>query len=211
MNTENMVLRTASVDDAGELLAIYEPYVRKTAITFEYDVPSREEFARRIANTLQKYPYLVAERNHELLGYAYTGPFVGRAAYGWGAEVSIYVREDCKKQGIGRLLYHGIEEVSRAQNILNLNACIGNPEVEDEYLTKNSIQFHAHLGYRMVGNFYKCGYKFGRWYHMVWMEKIIGHHVPDPAPVIPFPKLPAEALQNAGICVKPTLPSLTPA
>ena len=68
-------------------------------------------------------------------------------------------------------------------------ACIGYPDTEDEYLTKNSVQFHAHLGYRLAGTFYQCGYKFGRWYHMVWMEKIIGDHRADPTPVIPFSQL----------------------
>ena len=94
-----------------------------------------------------------------------------------------------KKRGIGKKLYQAIEEISRAQNITNLNACIGNPEVEDEYLTKNGIQFHAHMGYRMVGEFYKCGYKFGRWYNMVWMEKIIQVHEKEPEPVVKFTSL----------------------
>ena len=76
--------------------------------------------------------------------------------------------------GYGRKLYHVLEAISTAQNILNLNVCIGYQEVEDEYLTANSAQFHAHLGYHMVGEFHKCGYKFGRWYNMVWMEKWIG-------------------------------------
>ena len=70
-----------------------------------------------------------------------------------------------------------------AQNICNLYACIGYPEVEDEYLTKNSAQFHAHLGYRMVGEFYHCGYKFDRWYNMVWMEKLLDPEVKHPKPI----------------------------
>ena len=81
------------------------PYVRDTAVSFEYEVPSQEEFARRIARTLEKYPYLAAQREGELLGYACTGPFVGRAAYGWAAETSIYLRQDCRRQGAGRALY----------------------------------------------------------------------------------------------------------
>lgn len=189
MNSDKIRIRTATAEDAGELLAIYRPYVEKTAITFEYDVPTTEEFRARIERTLKKYPYLVAEKDGELLGYAYTGPFVGRAAYSWSAEVSIYLKENQRRRGIGRMLYHRIEEISRAQNITNLNACIGNPEPEDEYLTKNSIQFHEHMGYRMVGQFYKCGYKFGRWYHMVWMEKIIGAHEAEPKPVVEFGKM----------------------
>lgn len=189
MSGNGVRIRVASREDAKELLEIYAPYVEKTAISFEWDVPGLEEFQARIEKTLKKYPYLVAEKDGELLGYAYTGPFVGRAAYGWSAEVSIYLKEGRQKMGIGKKLYQAIEAVSRAQNIKSLNACIGSPETEDEYLTKNSIEFHAHMGYRMVGEFYKCGYKFGRWYNMAWMEKIIGEHGKEPAPVLPFPDL----------------------
>jgi phosphinothricin acetyltransferase len=70
-----------------------------------------------------------------------------------------------------------------------MNACIGYPEVEDEYLTRNSAQFHEHLGYKLVGEFHKCGYKFSRWYNMIWMEKMIGDHLDDQPQIIPFPEL----------------------
>ncbi len=199
MEYHSIQIRTAAAEDAWELLKIYKLYVEKTAITFEYDVPTPEEFKARIENTLKKYPYLVAEKDGELLGYVYTGPFVGRAAYGWAAEVSIYLKEGSQRLGLGKRLYQAIEEISRAQNILNLNACIGSPETEDEYLTRNSIQFHSHMGYRWVGEFYKCGYKFGRWYNMVWMEKIIGEHPAEPMAVIPFPELDRDVLDRAGV------------
>ena len=199
MEYNSIQIRTAAAEDAWELLKIYKPYVKKTAITFEYDVPTPEEFKARIENTLKKYPYLVPEKDGELLGYVYTGPFVGRAAYGWAAEVSIYLKEGSQRLGLGKRLYQAIEEISRAQNILNLNACIGSPETEDEYLTRNSIQFHSHMGYRWVGEFYKCGYKFGRWYNMVWMEKIIGEHPAEPMAVIPFPELDRDVLDRAGV------------
>lgn len=202
MEKEEIQIRKASVSDAEELLGIYVPYVEKTAISFEWDVPSVSEFRRRIENTLKKYPYLVAEKDGEILGYAYTGAFVGRAAYDWAAEVSIYVKEDKRKTGVGRRLYQALEAVSQAQNILNLNACIGYPDEDDEHLTKNSVQFHGHLGYEMVGKFHKCGYKFGRWYHMVWMEKIIGTHEDVPAPVIPFSQIGEETLEKLGLHIK---------
>lgn len=189
MDSNRIQIREAAADDAEKLLEIYAPYVEKTAITFEYTVPDLNEFRERIKSILKKYPYLVAERGGELLGYAYTGPFVGRAAYDWAAEVSIYLRENQRRQGIGKKLYQAIEDISRKQNIKNLNACIGSPETEDEYLTRNSIEFHTHMGYRTVGEFCKCGYKFGRWYNMMWMEKIIGEHEDRPEPVIPFPEL----------------------
>ena len=183
-------LRVARLCDAEGILAIYAPYVKETAITFEYEVPGLSEFRARMETTLKKYPYLVAEQDGELLGYAYTGPFVGRAAYDWAAEVTIYLKADKRKMGLGRRLYHAIEAISKAQNILNLNACIASPETEDAYLTRNSIQFHTHMGYTIVGEFHQCGYKFGRWYNMAWMEKHIGPHPAIPAPVVPFPALP---------------------
>lgn len=125
----------------------------------------------------------------EISGYAYTGIFKNRAAYDWAAEVSVYVKEDKRGLGIGRRLYTALEEISRAQHILNLNACIACCDVEDEYLTNGSVAFHSRLGYSMVGKFHQCGYKFGRWYDMVWMEKRIGEHRTPPEPVIAFPDL----------------------
>ena len=150
-----------------------------------------------ITKTLK--PYLAAERDGEILGYAYTSPFVGRIAYQYSAETTIYLREDQKRNGLGRRLYQALEEISRLQNLTNLYACIGYPETEDEYLTKNSAQFHAHMGYRMVGEFRQCGYKFGRWYHMVWMEKQIAEHGEKPEPVRWFPELAKEELAVLGL------------
>lgn len=180
-------IRTVSPDDAPALLEIYAPYVTDTAISFEYEVPSEAEFRRRIRETLAKYPYFAAERDGETVGYACTHPFVGRAAYGWMAETTIYVRRGETGTGVGRALYNAIEAVSRAQNIYGLAACIGSCEREDEHLSQNSVHFHAHMGYRTVGFFAKCGYKFGKWYDMVWMEKRLGELPDAPPEVIPFP------------------------
>ena len=173
---ENMIIRTATANDAEELLNIYAYYVENTAITFEYDVPTLEEFTQRIENTLKKYPYLVAEKDGEILGYAYAGVFKDRAAYDWSAETTIYLKQDAVKCGLGRMLYETLEKEMKKRGFLNLYACIGYPIDDDEYLTKNSAEFHAHLGFETVGEFHKCGYKFGRWYNMIWMEKIIGEH-----------------------------------
>ena len=192
----NVRIRIASPADAEALRSIYAPYVENTAITFEYEVPSLEDFQLRIRRTLQRYPYLAAERDGEILGYAYTGAFVGRAAYDWAAETSIYLREDMRKQGLGRRLYQALEDISRAQNITNLYACIAWPEREDAYLTRNSVQFHAHMGYGEAGRFQKCGYKFGRWYDMVWMEKMLAGHPDVPQPLRSFPELGEEELRE---------------
>lgn len=137
---ENVSIRIASPDDAEKLLAIYAPYVEKTAITFEYDVPTVHEFRKRMEQTLERYPYLVAAVGDEIVGYAYTGSFVGRAAYDHSAETSIYVDENYRHGGIGKRLYEAIEEISAAQNIINLYACIGYPEVEDEHLLNKACR-----------------------------------------------------------------------
>lgn len=186
---EEFIIRTATEEDAQQILDIYAPYVRDTAITFEYEVPSLEEFRGRIRNTLLRYPYIVCEKEGVIYGYAYTGPLKERAAYDWSVETTIYLSEKAKGLGLGRRLYEELEKISKAQGILNMNACIGYPEVEDEYLTKNSALFHEHLGYKLVGEFHKCGYKFGKWYNMIWMEKMIGEHLPDQKSIIPFPQL----------------------
>lgn len=173
-------IRMATEQDAKQLLNIYAPYITHTAITFEYDVPSVEEFQNRIRNIQKKYPYLVAERDGEILGYSYAHEFYGRAAYDWCVETTIYVKMDCKGQGIGKLLYQQLEELLKQMNIINLNSCIAYTEEEDEYLTNQSESFHRHFGYQLVGRFHKCGYKFDRWYDMIWMEKMIGEHSEKP-------------------------------
>lgn len=171
-----MRIRSATVGDAERLLDIYAYYVEHTAISFEYDVPSVEEFRNRIENILKAYPYLVAEENGTIQGYAYAHPFVGRKAYEHSAELTIYLAHDAKGHGYGRSLYGELERILKGRGITNLYACIGDPIEEDEYLTRNSEQFHAHMGFVKVGTFHKCGYKFNRWYNMIWMEKIIGEH-----------------------------------
>lgn len=196
---KNVRLRAARLSDAAELLAIYAPYVEDTAISFETVVPSLEEFTQRMLQRLPRYPYLVAERGGELLGYAYLSPFVGRAAYDWAAETTIYLRADTRRMGVGKMLYAALESLARAQGIINLEACIGWTDTPDEHLTNNSAEFHAHLGYRMVGRFYKCGYKFGTWYDMVWMEKLLGGHPDKPRDIIPFSELDSETLRKAGL------------
>lgn len=174
------VIRIVSPEDAEELLDIYAPYIRDTSVTFEYTVPSVEEFTERIRHTLEKYPYLAAVKNGEIIGYVYAGPLHPRAAYAWSVETSIYVKKDKKHLGTGKLLYDALEEVLKEQNILSMNACIAYPKKEDEYLTKDSVKFHEHMGYQKVAEFHQCAYKFGHWYNMVWMEKHIGDHIEHP-------------------------------
>ena len=182
-------VRTATRDDAAAACAIYAHYVLHTAVTFDYDVPSVEDFAERLERTLARYPYLVAERAGRVVGYAYASPFVGRDAYDWSSELTIYVDPTERGNGVGRALYSELERLLGAMGIRNLYACIGYPVEEDEYLTYASVRFHERLGFETVGHHHACGNKFGRWYDMVWMEKAIAPHDGAPKPITPFPNL----------------------
>lgn len=181
-NANDLRIRMAEPDDAFTLLGIYEPYVENTCITFEYQVPSLEKFTKRIRETLKKYPYLAAEQNGEIVGYAYASPFKGRPAYDWAVETTVYLKENAKGKGIGRQLYTALEDILRKQNITNANACITYPNPE-------SIGFHEKMGYRIVGHFSKCGYKDGQWRDVVWMEKFLQEHLEKPEAVIPVGRL----------------------
>ena len=120
-----------------ELLEIYAYYVEKTAITFEYEVPSIEAFGERIHKTLKRYPYLVSEKDGRLAGYAYAGPFKERRAYDWSVETTIYIAKDVRGHGLGKERYTALEHALALQNVINLNACIAYPDPEDEYLTRS--------------------------------------------------------------------------
>lgn len=171
-----MNIREVRTDDATALLAIYAPYVTDTAITFEYDVPTEDEFRRRISHVTSKHPWIVAEEDGKIIGYAYADDFKARDAYRHSVETSIYVEHTQKHHGVGRALLTALEERLRRQGILNANACIAYSETEDETLNLDSVRFHQSMGYRQVAHFHLCGRKFHRWYDMIWMEKFLGEH-----------------------------------
>ena len=186
MSEAQMTIRPATLADAEILRDIYAPYVEETAVSFEYTVPTVAEFTERMKDIMKRYPYLVAEEAGEAVGYAYASPFHEREAYSWSAELTVYLRKDQRGRGRGRLLYEKLEQILRAQNITNLYACIAWPEQEDEYLTGASARFHERMGFRLAGMLHRCGYKFGRWYSMVWMEKEIGTRREKQPPVKSF-------------------------
>lgn len=182
MKKSDVKLRLARPADADEILGIYEYYILNTAITFEYEIPSVEEFSQRIAGTLQKYPYIVAEVDGKIMGYAYVSAFKGRAAYDWSVETSIYVEKDTHGFGLGKMLYEKLDELCKMQNITNICACIAYPNPD-------SVEFHKKTGYETVAHFHQCAYKLEQWFDMIWMEKFIGEHENPPKPVISFPEL----------------------
>lgn len=181
-----MRIEKVTTNDAKELLSIYAPYVTDTAITFEYEVPSLEEFTGRINNISSKFPYIKAvDDNGTILGYAYATTFKGRAAYDWSVETTVYVDQNRRQKGIGTALYDALEKSLAGMGILNANACIAylGEGRTDEHLTDDSFYFHDKRGYKLVGTFHDSGFKFNTWYDMIWMEKMLSDHTSNPEAV----------------------------
>lgn len=173
-------IRKAKQEDAQRILEIYGYYIKNTAVTFEYEIPSLSDFKKRMERIMSKYPYIVIEKDGLTVGYAYASEFKSRAAYDWSSEASIYIDKEYRNQGLGKLLYSKLEKELNAMGIVNMYACVTATQTEDEYLNDNSLNFHKHIGFNFVGRFNSCGNKFGRWYDMVYLHKQIGEYVFSP-------------------------------
>ena len=165
-----MEIRFAKPSDARFLLDIYAPYVENTAITFEYEVPTIEDFATRIEKTLEKYPYLIAEEDGIVFGYAYASTYYARAAYDWAVELSVYVSQEARGQGVGTRLYDALEDLLEQMGYIHFLACISLPN-------EASLALHRKRGYQQVAHFPKIGYKFDRWHDIVWLQKSLEKEV----------------------------------
>ena len=179
-------IRLATLEDAEALLEVYRPFIMETCISFEYEVPSLEQYRQRIEAISREYPYLVYEKEGRLLGYAYAHRYLERMAYSWDVEVSIYLAPEAQGRGLARLLYQGLEQLLALQQVKNLYACITGDN-------EHSIGLHQSLGYQLVGTFTRAGFKQGRWLDVVWLEKALEPKEEAPQPLIPFAQL--EALQ----------------
>ncbi len=163
-------MRQARVEDAPALLKIYRYYVEETAVSFEIETPSTEAFAGRVEKTLRSgFPYIVLEEDGVILGYAYAGRFIPRAAYDHCCELTIYLDRAVVHRGLGSMLYGTLIAVLQQRGMTHFYACIGVPREEDDpYLTHASEQFHHKMGFVTCGRFAGSGKKFGRMYDMIW-------------------------------------------
>ena len=164
-------IREVQISDAPRLAEIYSYYVKNTAVSFEYEAPTAEEFVKRIMCTTEKYPYLICVDDGKVVGYAYAGAYSTRQAYDWTATTSIYVDKEYRRKGIGTLLYDELEKRLKEQGIVNLLAGVASCEDEDEYLTHGSSTFHICKGYTQVAHMNAVGKKFDRWYDLLWYQK----------------------------------------
>ena len=176
-------IRDARMEDLPEMLDIFGYYLRNTAVHFSYESPELPEYQKWFEKITSRYPWLAAEEDGEVLGFAYAGPFIEREAYDWSSELTIYIRPEKRRAGLGKRLYEELEERLKAMGIVNLYAFVARPDQEDEYLPPDSVLFHERQGFRTNAEFPKCGRKFGRWYSVIWMEKVIGEHLDDQPPV----------------------------
>ena len=167
------IIREAEIEDAERLIEIYSYYVLKTAVSFEYEVPTVSAFRDRIKATLEKYPYLVCVQDNKILGYAYAGAYSSRSAYDWTATTSIYVDKEHRRKGVGSALYEELEARLKTQGVVNLLAGAAFCDPEDEYLSHDSYNFHKRMGYTKVAHMKAIGKKFDRWYDLLWMQKTL--------------------------------------
>lgn len=167
----------ASSTDAKELLAIYAPYVKNTTVTFEYDVPSVEEFAHRIETISEKYPYLVYKIDGKIAGYAYASTFKTRAAFMWDVETSIYLSEEFHSKNIAHKLYEAMFALLKEQGFYNCYAYISVPNPK-------STRFHEKFGFTEIATYPNTGYKLNEWCSLSCMQKSLKeiHTQVAPAP-----------------------------
>lgn len=184
-----MTIRLAAPKDGEALLAIYAQYM-DTPITFEYELPSQGEFCQRIEEICSGYPYLVAEEEGRVLGYAYAHTLRERIAYQWAAELSIYLAPSAQGRGLGTALYQCLLELLALQGVRTVYGCVTAPNPASEAL-------HGKLGFRLCGTFHKSGYKSGQWWDVLWLEKEIGEYQKAPEPLVPFPRVDREQVRRA--------------
>lgn len=179
---EEFSIREAKIEDASEILAVYRPYILNTTITYEYDVPTVEEFAQRMHKILGIYPYYVCEYKGDIVGYAYASRHQERAAFAWGAEVSIYLKEGIHGKGVAMALYDILIEQLYRQGIYKVYALIDSPNEKSE-------NFHLKRGFKKIGHLPRTAFKLGRWCDLAYYEKELRCCEGTPIAFIPVSQL----------------------
>lgn len=173
------VLRPATIKDIPEMLNIYGPFVSDTTVTAEYEVPSKQEFTKRLNEYTQKTPWLVCEIDGQIAGYAYASPHRTRAAYQWSAETSIYVNPSFHRSGIATALYSALFSLLHIQGYYNIYVGITCPNPK-------SFSLHSSMGFEKSGTYHNSMFKFGEWHDVIWMGKSLRAHNDIPQKIITY-------------------------
>lgn len=184
-----MNIRLATQADASSILDIYAPYVKETAVTFDVTVPTRFDFIRRMEEIRERFPYLVAEQDERITGYAYAHSERDRAAYQWNAELSIYIHKDFQGHGLGSRIYSTLIDLLGILGYRNLYAAITLPN-------EASLFMHQRLGFRELAVHKNAGYKLGKWHDVAWLDKKLGPYTAEPTPPLPMSELAPEKLRS---------------
>lgn len=182
-----MLIRPATPADAAAIADIYSYYVHETAVTFAWQEPSAQQFAAQISEG--RYPFLAAEHQNQIVGFAYAHAYRTREAYRWDTELTIYLRHGLEGQGIGFRLMDALLKLLRTQGFLLAYSCITLPNAA-------SIGLHERFGFAELGIFPRSGYKLGRWHDVIWLQLPLAEAAVPPAEPVPFSSLdPAEVQQ----------------
>ena len=172
-------LRLARLEDAAPMLAIYEPIVRDTPISFETEPPTVEVMRGRIGKCLETYPWLVLEREGLIEGYAYASAHRERAAYQWSVDVSCYVQAEARKRGVGKRLYAALLAILSRQGFHSAFAGVTLPNAA-------STALHESMGFREIGRYREVGFKTGAWRDTAWFQRLLGEARANPPPPTPL-------------------------
>lgn len=159
-----MLIRPVVSADVSDILEIYAPYIKDTAITFETEVPTLEEFTKRIESIKTEYPYLVCEFGDKIIGYAYVSRHRARSAYKYSVDVSVYVDLNYQHMGAGKALYTALFEQLKSYDFYTAYASITMPN-------EKSTGLHKAFGFYEIGTYHNVGYKNGKWLDVAWFEK----------------------------------------
>ena len=172
------LIRLATPEDAEKIAAIYAPFVESTPISFELEPPDAAEMRRRIVSTMERYPWLVCEKDNEILGYVYASQHRTRAAYQWSVDTAVYTRSDFRRSGLGRALYTSLLAVLPLQGFYNAYAGIALPN-------EASVGLHEAMDFDLIGIYRSVGYKMGRWHDVGWWQRALqSHSDPESAPLL---------------------------
>lgn len=158
------MVRYANFSDAPVIRDIYAHYVRRTAITFATEEPTTADLVAKISDA--RYPFLVAEKNGRLVGFAYADSFRKKEAYRWDVELSIYLAPGIEGQGFGTELMEELLRILTHQGYVNAYSCITLPG-------ERSVRLHKRFGFGELGVFPRTGYKLGQWHDVIWMSKTL--------------------------------------